>query len=90
MLLEVNGTAIACHYFLRPLIPEVPETGTYRKDLYLGQLLEIFTFDSETEEPLPGAHVKLIDPVTGNIIAEKSIRKVMTSTFQSPWNAPIG
>lgn len=51
--------------------PEVPETGTYRKDIYLGQLLEIFTFDAETELPLPGAEVSLIDPVTGELIADK-------------------
>jgi hypothetical protein len=51
--------------------PEVPETGTYRKDLYLGQLLEIFTFDANTELPLPGAEVRLIDPKTGEVVAEK-------------------
>lgn len=51
--------------------PEVPETGTYRKDLYLGQLLEIFTFDALTELPLPGAEIRLINPETEELIAEK-------------------
>jgi hypothetical protein len=51
--------------------PDVPVTGTYRKDLYLGQLLEIFTFDAITELPLPGAEVSLYDPVTGDLIADK-------------------
>lgn len=51
--------------------PDVPETGTYRRNLYLGQLLEIFTYDEETEEPLPGAEVRLIDPRTGEIVAER-------------------
>ena len=51
--------------------PEVPETGTYRKDLYLGQLLEIFTYDANTELPLPGAEIKLLDPRTGEVVAEK-------------------
>lgn len=51
--------------------PEVPETGTYRKNLYLGQLLEIFTYDAVTELPLPGAEVRLIDPKTGEIVEEK-------------------
>lgn len=51
--------------------PEVPVSGTYRKDLYLGQLLEIYTFDAITQLPLPGAEVKLIDPVSGKLIADK-------------------
>lgn len=51
--------------------PDVPVSGTYRRDLYLGQLLEIFTFDAVTELPLPGAEVTLTDPETGEIIANK-------------------
>ncbi|MEM1214099.1 MAG: hypothetical protein AAGJ82_00340, partial [Bacteroidota bacterium] len=51
--------------------PEVPVTGTYRKDLYLGQLLEIYTFDAISELPLPGAEIRLIDPETGAIVADK-------------------
>ena len=51
--------------------PDVPDSGTYRKDLYLGQLLEIFTYDAITELALPGAEVKLIDPETGEVVAEK-------------------
>lgn len=52
--------------------PDVPATNkTYRRDLYLGQLLEIFTFDAATREPLPGADVRIIDIETGEIIAEK-------------------
>lgn len=50
---------------------DVPVTGTYRKDLYFGQLLEIFTFDAKTELELPGAEVRLIDPATGEVIAER-------------------
>lgn len=51
--------------------PEVPLTGTYRRDLYLGQLLEIYTFDAVSELPLPGAEIKLIDEVTGEVVADK-------------------
>lgn len=51
--------------------PDVPDSGTYRKDLYLGQLLEIFTYDAVTELPLPGAEIKLVDPRTGEVVAEK-------------------
>lgn len=51
--------------------PEVPDSGTYRKDLYLGQLLEIFTYDAITELPLPGAEVRLLDPRSGELVEDK-------------------
>ena len=50
---------------------DVPVSGTYRKDLYFKQLLEIYTFDAETELKLPGAEVTITDPATGEVIAEK-------------------
>ncbi|RME95241.1 MAG: hypothetical protein D6772_13455 [Bacteroidetes bacterium] len=50
---------------------EVPQTGTYRRDLYLGQRLEVYTFDGRTKEPLPGAEIKLIDPKTDKVIADR-------------------
>lgn len=50
---------------------DVPDFGTYRRDLHLGQLLEIYTFDDVTELELPGAEVKLIDPVTGEVLKER-------------------
>ena len=49
----------------------MPQTGTIRRDLYLGQLLEIFTYDAETEEPLPGVELRLLDAKTGEVIAER-------------------
>lgn len=52
--------------------PDAPQTGTVRKDLYLGQLLEIFTYDAETELPLPGVKIRLLDPMTGDLIAERT------------------
>jgi tetratricopeptide (TPR) repeat protein len=51
--------------------PDVPAMGTYRRDLYLGQRLEVYTFDAITKEPLPGAEVKLIEPNTGRVIADR-------------------
>ncbi|MEL7221971.1 MAG: hypothetical protein AAGJ93_11675, partial [Bacteroidota bacterium] len=50
---------------------DIPDTKTFRKELYFGQLLEIFTFDAKTELPLPGAEVSLIDPITGLLIVDK-------------------
>ncbi len=49
----------------------IPETGTFRRDLLFKQLLEIYTFDAETELKLPGAEVTISDPHTGEIIAER-------------------
>lgn len=51
--------------------PDIPVVNTYRRDLYLGQLLEFFTFDVKTELALPGAEVSLIDPINGDLIADK-------------------
>jgi len=50
---------------------DIPDNGTFRRDLYLGQLLEVFVFDAVSEAKLPGAEVRLLDATTGELIAEK-------------------
>jgi hypothetical protein len=68
--------------------PDVPVTGTYRRDLYLGQRLEVYVFDRNTKQPLPGAEIKLVDLNTDRITADRINPLAHDFAFSVEYNVP--
>jgi len=62
-------------YFLTLIIASLCITG------YTQQVIEVFIYDKEIEEPIIGAHIFLTNTNYGSISDEQGLRRYLSATF---------